>query len=211
MHCITIILEYHFRSIMEQQLQPSGSKQGDGRTYVTSTPKAPKKSSLDSKPKKKQKTSNSAETELSGSLNDFIIEHKKNSDDFRKQLQRPPVQKTVEECFFDTCVLRMQKLPEATRSLLQLQISQIFFNAENPNLTPVSLTNQQPQQFYQSNQMHQYSNNAIQYQPVPSPTFHQNNQSDNHAQYEELPGPSSQCQNTNIIAQAMNIANNMHA
>ena len=42
-------------------------------------------------------------------------------------------EKTVEEVFFETCVLRMKKLP--SKSFMQLQISQLFVNAENPPLS----------------------------------------------------------------------------
>ncbi len=48
--------------------------------------------------------------------------------------------KRVEDVFFETCTLRMRNLPPSTKSMLQLQISQLFFNAENPDLPPVAIT-----------------------------------------------------------------------
>ncbi|KAL5014359.1 hypothetical protein ScPMuIL_008629 [Solemya velum] len=53
-------------------------------------------------------------------------------------------EKTAEDLFFESCALRMKKLPAATKSLLQLQISQLFYNAEIQTLQhdyqPVTIT-----------------------------------------------------------------------
>ena len=46
----------------------------------------------------------------------------------------------AEEAFFESCAFRMKRLPLQTRSFLQLQISQLFVNAENPGLPPVPIT-----------------------------------------------------------------------
>lgn len=48
--------------------------------------------------------------------------------------------KTAEDCFFEGCAIRIRKLNNDVKSLLQLQISQLFFNAENPKLSPQIIT-----------------------------------------------------------------------
>lgn len=45
-----------------------------------------------------------------------------------------------EDAFFKSCALRAKKLPFQTRSFLQLQITQLFVNAENPELPPIPIT-----------------------------------------------------------------------
>ncbi|XP_005094965.1 uncharacterized protein LOC101850874 isoform X2 [Aplysia californica] len=45
-----------------------------------------------------------------------------------------------DEAFFKSCSRRMKKLTPQARSFLKLQISQLFFNAENPTLPPMSIT-----------------------------------------------------------------------
>ena len=48
--------------------------------------------------------------------------------------------KDADDMFFDSCALRFKKLPATTRSFLQLQVSQLFFNAENPQMPQVQIT-----------------------------------------------------------------------
>ncbi|KAK7087675.1 uncharacterized protein [Littorina saxatilis] len=59
----------------------------------------------------------------------------KNHKSFRDDIHSPP--RSAEHVFFDSYALRMANLPHETRSYLQLQISQLFFNAENPGRPPV--------------------------------------------------------------------------
>lgn len=74
---------------------------------------------------------------------------KRNRPDFaEKQQFKEKSEKTAEDLFFESCSLRMKKLTAASKSLLQLQISQLFYNAEiqqlQPNLQPVSITHTEP-------------------------------------------------------------------
>ncbi|KAL8613711.1 hypothetical protein ACOMHN_029803 [Nucella lapillus] len=45
-----------------------------------------------------------------------------------------------DEAFFESCALRIKKMPAQTRSFLKLQISQLFVNAENPYIPPLPIT-----------------------------------------------------------------------
>ncbi|XP_070204455.1 uncharacterized protein [Littorina saxatilis] len=64
-------------------------------------------------------------------LTEMTNNHKKSKDDVQPHLR------SAEHVFFDNCALRMANLPHETRSYLQLQISHLFFNAENPDWPPV--------------------------------------------------------------------------
>ena len=80
------------------------------------------------------------EADMCSTLTEFTNEHRINSGEFRSTMQKQALPKTAEDLFFDSCALRMQKLSPAKKSLLQLQISQLFYNAENPDVFPVALT-----------------------------------------------------------------------
>lgn len=87
---------------------------------------------------------------MEDALTDLIRESTKSRQELDKQMKE---EKTVEDVFFETCVLRMKKLPATMQSFLQLQISQLFLNAENPQLpqlpiTPLPLPPHQPQMNY---------------------------------------------------------------
>ncbi|XP_041373581.1 uncharacterized protein LOC121386666 [Gigantopelta aegis] len=61
------------------------------------------------------------------------------------------VTKSGEDVFLESCMIRMRKLPEHIKSILLLQISQLFYNAENPKLphrqiTPLPYESGRPQQ-----------------------------------------------------------------
>ncbi|XP_013083268.2 uncharacterized protein LOC106068451 isoform X2 [Biomphalaria glabrata] len=72
-----------------------------------------------------------------------------NEDQWRGNDRAPYISEaSVSECysarsatqiFFDSCTLRLEKLPARTQSFLQFQIAQLFFNAENPDLNPVPI------------------------------------------------------------------------
>uniref|UniRef100_A0A2C9LGF4 MADF domain-containing protein n=1 Tax=Biomphalaria glabrata TaxID=6526 RepID=A0A2C9LGF4_BIOGL len=72
-----------------------------------------------------------------------------NEDQWRGNERAPYISEpSVSECysarsatqiFFDSCALRLEKLPARTQSFLQFQIAQLFFNAENPDLNPVPI------------------------------------------------------------------------
>ncbi|KAK6978397.1 actin depolymerizing factor cofilin [Biomphalaria glabrata] len=72
-----------------------------------------------------------------------------NEDQWRGNERAPYISEaSVSECysarsatqiFFDSCTLRLEKLPARTQSFLQFQIAQLFFNAENPDLNPVPI------------------------------------------------------------------------
>ncbi|XP_059173931.1 uncharacterized protein LOC131954339 isoform X2 [Physella acuta] len=47
--------------------------------------------------------------------------------------------KSAARAFFESCAMRMEKLPVRCQSYLQLQVSQLFFNAENPDVPPVDI------------------------------------------------------------------------
>ena len=76
-------------------------------------------------------------TEKEDALTSMIRESAKSRQEVMKKMNE---EKTVEDVFFETCVLRMKKLPPTTQSFIQLQISQLFVNAENPQLPPIPIT-----------------------------------------------------------------------
>ena len=94
------------------------------------------------KRKKGNKKGSSAATEKTNSpmeiaLTEFIHESRKNRarDENVAGAERDP-----EQLLFDSFALRMKKLPKQVQSFIQLQISQLFFNAENPDLPPIPIT-----------------------------------------------------------------------
>ena len=46
---------------------------------------------------------------------------------------------SAEDVFFDSCKIRIAKLDPASRAALQIQITQLFYNAENPTLPAQSV------------------------------------------------------------------------
>ena len=118
---------------------------------------------------------------IESALTDLIKIHMEN----RQEAQ----DRTAEDAFFESCSIRMRNLPPQSRSYLQLQISQLFFNAENPQLPPVQVTPKPP--------------NPI--ASHPTPTY--SNQ-DFYPNYQYTPGPTS---SGSLIGKAMNIANDMYS
>ena len=49
---------------------------------------------------------------------------------------------------FNQYAIRLEKLPKEVQNFVQLQISQIFFNAENPNFPPVAIAPLPTQKFF---------------------------------------------------------------
>ncbi|CAL1526524.1 unnamed protein product [Lymnaea stagnalis] len=47
--------------------------------------------------------------------------------------------RSAAQVFFESCALRMEKLSPRHQSFLQLQVSQLLFNAENPDVTPLAI------------------------------------------------------------------------
>ncbi len=74
---------------------------------------------------------------MEDALTSMIGESAKSRQEVMKNMNQ---EKTVEEVFFETCILRMKKLPSTTKSFVQLQISQLFINAENPHLPQIPIT-----------------------------------------------------------------------
>ena len=158
-----------------------------------STPDPPRTST-----RSRKRAHNEKETgEMESALTELIKEHRKNRDQIESHLkapQQPKEPKSPEEVFFDSCALKIKQLPQQTRSFLQLQISQLFFNAENPNIHPVPITplpSAPIQPSLAQFQPHQYM----------CPTF--DSQSASH-------GVTSTCTTTSgIISAAMHMANSM--
>lgn len=91
--------------------------------------------------KREYNRDNNCEDE-SSSLCEVIQDKKKNKKDTENRYEKDPIAlESAEETFFKSCALRMMKLPPTTRSYLLLQIAQLFFNAENPDVTPVPIIN----------------------------------------------------------------------
>lgn len=66
----------------------------------------------------------------------------------RRKLQREVAQKTPEDAFFESCAMRVKCLPPTVRSIIQMQVQQLLYNAENPMLPQqvlVSLVHGAPQ------------------------------------------------------------------
>ena len=121
-----------------------------------SSPATPSQSSIKSGTKRRRIAETSG-SEIEQELCNYLKKSANTREALEKQLQERS-QKTPEDACFENCALRMKALPPQVKSFLQLQISQLFFNAENPNLqvpiTPLPTTPQQhitqhitPQQF----------------------------------------------------------------
>ena len=86
---------------------------------------------------------------MEDALTDLIRESTKSRQELDRQIKEQiKEQRAVEDVFFETCALRMKKLPATMKSFLQLQITQLFLNAENPQLPQIPITplpTQQPQ------------------------------------------------------------------
>ena len=72
-------------------------------------------------------------------LTDFINESTKSRKELFKKTDESQKGKGAIELFLDSAGKRITNLPQKTQSLVQLQISQIIFNAENPGM-PVPIT-----------------------------------------------------------------------
>ena len=84
-----------------------------------------------STPKPKQSTKRKNDKKIEGEIACLLEESKK----ARKEIERHLNEKrSVADAYFESCALRMEKLPQEMQSFVQLQISQIFINAENPTL-----------------------------------------------------------------------------
>ena len=103
--------------------------------------------------------------------------------------------RSADDAFFESCALRMQKIPPKLRAYLQLQISQLFLNAENysdpqlPQLpiTPLPITHQQPVGQYRQHNL----------APVPQHSYQSTSQTPQQGMM--LTG--------DIISDAMNLSN----
>lgn len=87
------------------------------------------------------------ENSMEAILADLVDEYKT---DRRESVSKP--EKTEEVLFFECCAKKIEKFPENIRSVIMMQISQIFFNAENPN-SQINLV-QLPMPAYTSTPVH---------------------------------------------------------
>lgn len=94
---------------------------------------------LKSKRQKREK-----ESGLEVALQELIEQHKRTWEDVEKDTTEPPV-KDGDELFFQSCTQRMKLLKPSLRSYLKMQISQLFFNAENPDAEPLPIMPLPPQ------------------------------------------------------------------
>ena len=89
--------------------------------------------------KRGRKRPSSRETsEMESALSELIKEHRQSRIELKQRA--PDTQESAEDAFFECCAIRSQKLSPTIRSYIQLQITQIFLNAENTNLPPVPIT-----------------------------------------------------------------------
>ena len=79
-------------------------------------------------------------SELGVSFHSDNYARKQNIDGKKEVMKNMNQEKPVEEVFFETCVLQMNKRPSTTTSFMQLQISQQFVHAENLQLPPIPIT-----------------------------------------------------------------------
>ncbi|XP_041366613.1 uncharacterized protein LOC121381391 isoform X2 [Gigantopelta aegis] len=61
-------------------------------------------------------------------------------DSHKRRVEQRNVERSAEDLLFENYAIRMKRLPKATQSLVQLQLSQIFFNAENPDIPDIPVT-----------------------------------------------------------------------
>lgn len=94
------------------------------------------------KPPKNNRIASDTNPHMGSALTKLINDHRKS----RQEVKQTASSSGVEESFFDSCVVRMKSLPQQTRSFLQFQISQLFFNAENRDMPPVPITPLPPHQ-----------------------------------------------------------------
>ena len=78
-------------------------------------------------------------SEMGVSFHSDNYANNQNIDGKKEVMKNMNQEKPVEEVFFETCVLRMKKLPSTTKSFIQLQISQEFVNVDNLPLPPIPI------------------------------------------------------------------------
>ena len=79
-------------------------------------------------------------------MHDDMLARQKETDNRRKlrleeertYREREQAQKSPEDAFFESCALRVKQLPSHIRSIIQVQVQQLLYNAENPHLPPSS-------------------------------------------------------------------------
>ena len=77
-------------------------------------------------------------------MHDDMLARQKERDNRRKlrleeertYREREQAQKSPEDAFFESCALRVKQLPSQIRSIVQVQVQQLLYNAENPHLPP---------------------------------------------------------------------------
>lgn len=110
------------------------------------TPQAEKEEATPkSRGKKRCQERDDEEQDLGHSITDLIKAHKENKAEKEKKKAQKQAAEGVEESFFFSCIQRMKLLPAQTKSVLQFQIQQLFFNAENPHLPSVPIMPLPPQ------------------------------------------------------------------
>ena len=83
---------------------------------------------------------------LAKMLSGMVCRHKKNQDTLERQMTADP---ELEEHYFRSCAARIKKLSPSKASFLQIQITQLFYNAEHPfkqiPVTPFPLPSPPPE------------------------------------------------------------------
>ena len=118
-----MIVFFHFSASSGKAASLSREKCTKAATPIMSTPKSTKK---------KQKYVDSPH-ELDSALAYYLKA-------VSKTKERVSAEKSETDYFFESCSTRIKKFPPSTQSYLQLQIQQLFLNAEHPQLTPVPIT-----------------------------------------------------------------------
>lgn len=90
------------------------------------------------KTNRRKKDRQEMDSGIENALKGLIQQHKRRWEDMEKAMQEPLV-KDGDELFFQSCSERIKRLCPQFRSCLKMQISQLFFNAENPDLIQVPI------------------------------------------------------------------------
>ncbi|KAI0223772.1 hypothetical protein LSAT2_025097 [Lamellibrachia satsuma] len=133
--------EFNSTTASSSIASPEPMNTASGRDASNAHTPAPASSSTIRSKKRRKCDKNDMEC----ALTELIKETTKSKQNLDKQVMGC-LQKDADDVFYESCALRSKKLPATTQSFLQLQVSQLFFNAENPLMLPVQITPVPPAQ-----------------------------------------------------------------
>ena len=128
LHCRASVISFGCQSNV------SASGYGPGSPTVP----AVRESSLPSKKRPAKKARRGEDSSIDSALQGLIADHRRNQEKVDQlATSNDP---DGDDTFLSSYGNRMKNLPAQTKSFLRLQIAQLFFNAENPDMDPIPVT-----------------------------------------------------------------------